>query len=96
MEWFELNKENGEVHIVGQINDFDGTLQFSPTKRKFHPAVQNLPTLTLSTPPIDLDPFRDPTQHSLASLQMSLPRKTRRCTGKSQMMTKMTLNPLLH
>ena len=60
-EWFELNKENGKVHIVGQINDFDGPLQFSPTKRRFHLTVQDFPTLTLSTAPIDLDPFIDPT-----------------------------------
>jgi hypothetical protein len=59
---FELNKENGEVHIVGQINDFDGPLQFSPTKRRFHPTVLDFPTLTLSTAPIDFDPFIDPTQ----------------------------------
>lgn len=25
-EWFELNKDKGEVHIVGQVNDFDGPL----------------------------------------------------------------------
>jgi len=61
-EWFELNKENGEVHIVGQINDFDGPLQFSPTKRRFHPTVWDFSTLTPSTAPIDLDPFIDPTQ----------------------------------
>jgi hypothetical protein len=57
-EWFELNKDKGEVHIVGQVNDFDGPLQFSPTKRRLHPTVRNLP----STAPIDLDPFIDPTQ----------------------------------
>ena len=47
-------------HIVGQINDFEGPLQFSPTKRRLHPSVRNLP----STAPIDLDPFIDPTQSS--------------------------------
>lgn len=61
-EWFELNKDNGVVHIVGQINDFDGPLQFSPNKRRFHPTVLNFTTLTPSTPPIDLDRFIDPTQ----------------------------------
>jgi hypothetical protein len=60
-KWFELNKDNGEVHIVGQVNDFEGPLQFSLTKRRL-PIVQNFPTLTPSTPPIDLDPFIDPTQ----------------------------------
>jgi len=59
---FELSKENGEVHIVGQINDFDGPLQFSLTKRRIHLTVQDFPTLTPSTVPIDLDPFIDPTQ----------------------------------
>jgi hypothetical protein len=63
-KWFELNKDNGEVHIVGQVNDFEGPLQFSLTKRRLHPIVRNFPTLTPSTPPIDLDPFIDPTQPS--------------------------------
>jgi hypothetical protein len=58
LEWFELNKDKGEVNIVGQINDFEGPLQFSPTKRRLHPTVRVLP----STAPIDLDPFIDPTQ----------------------------------
>jgi hypothetical protein len=57
-EWFELNKYKGEVHIVGQVNDFEGPLQFSPTKRRLHPTVRNFP----STAPMDLDPFIDPTQ----------------------------------
>ncbi|RLN28966.1 hypothetical protein C2845_PM05G16770 [Panicum miliaceum] len=57
-EWFELNKDKGEVHIVGQVNDFEGPLQFSPTKRRLHPNVWNFP----STAPIDLDPFINPTQ----------------------------------
>jgi hypothetical protein len=57
-EWFELNKDKGKVHIVGQVNDFEGLLQFSLTKCRLHPTVQNFP----STAPIDLDPFIDPTQ----------------------------------
>jgi len=57
-EWFELNKDKGKVHIVGQINDFEGPLQFSPTKRLLHPTVRKLS----STAPIDLDPFIDLTQ----------------------------------
>jgi hypothetical protein len=31
---------NGLVCINAQINDFDGPLQFSPTKRRFHPTVR--------------------------------------------------------
>jgi hypothetical protein len=58
LEWFELNKDKGEVNIVGQINDFEGPLQFSPTKRRLHPTVRVHP----STAPIDLDPFIDPMQ----------------------------------
>jgi hypothetical protein len=41
MEWFELNLENRVVCIVAQINDFEGPLQFSPTKRRCHPSVRN-------------------------------------------------------
>ncbi|WVZ83391.1 hypothetical protein U9M48_030549 [Paspalum notatum var. saurae] len=41
IEWFQLNQEKGVVHIDAQINDFEGPLQFSPTKRRFHPSVRN-------------------------------------------------------
>ena len=40
LEWFLINVENGLVCINAQINDSDGTLQFSPTKRRFHPSVR--------------------------------------------------------
>ena len=58
-EWFELNKDKGQVHIVGQVNGFEGT--FLPTMRRLHPTVWNFS----STAPIDLDSFIDlthPTQ----------------------------------
>jgi hypothetical protein len=34
------NLENGVVHIDAQINYFDGSLQFSPTKCRLHPTVR--------------------------------------------------------
>jgi hypothetical protein len=40
LEWFYLNLENGVVHIDAQINDFDGPLQFSPTKCRLYPTVR--------------------------------------------------------
>jgi hypothetical protein len=40
LEWFLINVENGIVCINAQINDFEGPLQFSPTKRRFHPTVR--------------------------------------------------------
>ena len=61
------NKDKGEVHIVGQINDFEGPLQFSPTKRRLHPTVWNLP----STAPIDFDPFIDPTQSTQCTNELT-------------------------
>jgi hypothetical protein len=33
LEWCEMNLQQGRVHTIAQINDFDGPLQFSPTKR---------------------------------------------------------------
>jgi hypothetical protein len=41
LEWFKLNKDKGKVYINAQINDFEGPLQFSPTKRRCHPSVRN-------------------------------------------------------
>ena len=50
LEWFELNKEKGNVYINAQINDFEGPLQFSPTKRRCHPSIRNrVPTNETNT-----------------------------------------------
>lgn len=40
-EWFQLNIEEGLVFIIAKVIDFDGPIQFSPTKRRFHPTVRN-------------------------------------------------------
>ena len=46
-EWFQLNLDKGVVRINAQINDFEGPLQCSPTKRRCHPSVRNkAPTTT--------------------------------------------------
>jgi hypothetical protein len=37
LEWFLVNVKSGLVCINAQINDFEGPLQFSPTKRRLHP-----------------------------------------------------------
>ena len=50
LEWFELNKDKENVYINAQINDFEGPLQFSPTKRRCHPCVRNrVPTNETNT-----------------------------------------------
>ena len=41
LEWFELNKDKEKVYINTQINDFEGLLRYSPTKRRCHPSVRN-------------------------------------------------------
>ncbi|KAG2616591.1 hypothetical protein PVAP13_3NG248708 [Panicum virgatum] len=47
LEWFQLNLDKGIVRINAQINDFEGPLQCSPTKRRCHPSVRNIaPTTT--------------------------------------------------
>ncbi|KAG2607121.1 hypothetical protein PVAP13_4NG199422, partial [Panicum virgatum] len=38
LEWFQLNLDKGIVRINAQINDFEGPLQCSPTKRRCHPS----------------------------------------------------------
>ncbi|EEE58587.1 hypothetical protein OsJ_09914 [Oryza sativa Japonica Group] len=40
-EWFQLNIDKGVVCIDAKINDFNGPLQFSPTKCRFHPSVRS-------------------------------------------------------
>jgi hypothetical protein len=66
LQWFQMNLEKGVVHIDAQINDFDGPLQFPPTKRELHPKVrERLREKTLetpNTPSLDLDQRVEPTQ----------------------------------
>jgi hypothetical protein len=64
LQWFQMNLEKGIVHIDAQINDFDGSLYFSPTKHALHPKVRlREKTLeTPNTPSLDLDPRIEPTQ----------------------------------
>ena len=45
-EWFQLNLDKGVVEINAQINDFEGPLQCSPTKRRCHPSVRNKASTT--------------------------------------------------
>jgi hypothetical protein len=62
LEWFYQNLENGVVHIDAQINVFDGTLQFSPTKRRLHPTVREKVLEPASTPSLNLVSFVNPTK----------------------------------
>ena len=49
-ECFDLNVDKGTVHIVAQIDDFEGPLQCSPMKRRCHASVRNrIPTIERAT-----------------------------------------------
>jgi hypothetical protein len=41
LDWFQCNIEKAEVGINAEIKNFEGPLQFSPTKRRCHPTVRN-------------------------------------------------------
>jgi hypothetical protein len=41
LDWFQCNIEKREVGIIAEIKDFEGPLQFSPTKCRCHPTVRN-------------------------------------------------------
>jgi hypothetical protein len=60
MAYFALNIEKGMIEIVAQINEFDGPLQFSPTKRALHPLVRARVVENQNTP--SLDPLIDETK----------------------------------
>ncbi|TVU32551.1 hypothetical protein EJB05_24282, partial [Eragrostis curvula] len=62
LQWIEMNLDKGVVHIIAEINDFEGPLQCSPTKRSLHPKVRERLLKTPSTPSLNLDPRVDPTQ----------------------------------
>jgi hypothetical protein len=40
LEWFRLNVDKGVVCVDAQANNFNGPLQFSPTKCRCHPSVR--------------------------------------------------------
>jgi hypothetical protein len=62
LEWCEMNLQHGTVHINAQINDFDGPLQFSPTKHRLHPKVRSILCEPSNTPPMNVSPPHDISQ----------------------------------
>jgi hypothetical protein len=59
LEWCQINLQQGTMHIDTQINDFDGPLQFSPTKRRLHPKVRSTVCEASQTPPVNVSPHDD-------------------------------------
>jgi hypothetical protein len=55
LEWCEMNVQYGTMHINVQIIDFDGQLQFSPTKRRLHPKVRSMLCEPSNTPPMRVE-----------------------------------------
>jgi hypothetical protein len=45
-----MNLQQGTAHCDAQINDFDGPLQFYPTKRGLHPKVRSTLCETFNPP----------------------------------------------
>jgi hypothetical protein len=45
-----MNIQQGTAHCDAQINDFDGPLQFYPTKRGLHPKVRSTLCETFNPP----------------------------------------------
>jgi hypothetical protein len=86
LEWFYQNLENGVVHIDAQINDFDGPLQFSPTKRRLHPTVRERVREKVlepaSTPSLDLVSFVNPTQVTQETSHKESKRELQQKKGK--------------
>jgi hypothetical protein len=39
-KWFELNIESGIMCVDAEIKDFNGSLEFSPSKLQCHPKVR--------------------------------------------------------
>jgi hypothetical protein len=78
LEWFNLNLENEVAYIDAQINDFDGPLQFSPTKRRLHPIVrervQEKVLESPSTSSIDLVSFINPIQVAQETSDYHMPK----------------------
>ncbi|TVU46529.1 hypothetical protein EJB05_06070 [Eragrostis curvula] len=73
LEWCELNLQQGVVHIDAWIEDFDGPLQFSPTKRRLHPNVRTRVS-EFETPPIHVqtDGLSQPTNECVPKRKVSV------------------------
>ena len=76
LECYKLNLEKRVVHIHGQINDFNGPLQFSPTKRRCHPKVRKRAMETPITPPLN-DPAVEPSQPTQDAKPTNKPQKSK-------------------
>jgi hypothetical protein len=57
-----MNLQQGTMHIDAQINDFDGPLQFSPTKCRLHPKVRSMLCEPSKTPLVNVNPPHDISQ----------------------------------
>ncbi|KAK3158826.1 hypothetical protein QOZ80_2AG0142080 [Eleusine coracana subsp. coracana] len=78
-KWCELNVQKGVVHIDAQIHDFDGPLQFSPTKRRLHPNVRSRVS-EFQTPPISVqsDDLSQPTNERVPKRKVSVSKAKKR------------------
>jgi hypothetical protein len=54
LEWFELNIESGIMCVDAEIKDFNGPLQFSPSKYRCHPKVRKRMSETAINEPLNL------------------------------------------
>jgi hypothetical protein len=54
LEWFELNIESEIICVDAEIKDFNGPLQFSPSKRRCHPKVRKRMSETATNEPLNL------------------------------------------
>jgi hypothetical protein len=50
LEWFELNIKSGIMCVDVEIEYFDGSLQFSPSKHRCHPKRRQTLIETVTTP----------------------------------------------
>jgi hypothetical protein len=80
LNWFQLNIEKGELGIYAPIKDFEGPLQFSPTKRRCHPLVRNKLSTTLDLP---IEPTsREDTNESLTHKNATMKGKKQKSKRK--------------
>jgi hypothetical protein len=54
LDWFELNIESGIMCVDAEIKDFNGPLQFSPSKRRCHPNVRKRLSETATNEPLNV------------------------------------------
>jgi hypothetical protein len=95
LEWFELNIESGIMCVDAEIKDFDGPLQFSPSKRRCHPKVRERMSEAATNEPLNPTSLCQPTQNESATNEAATNESARKKPTTNKSATKFKVDDVL-